>query len=55
MESYGSCKSLVALEDDGGLSAAQLQRAADGEAVCEVRLRLSPSTASIGSLVTSAA
>lgn len=55
MESYGSCKSLVALEDDSGLSAAQLQRAADGEAVCEVRLRLSPSTASIGSLVTSAA
>lgn len=55
MESYGSCKSLVALEDDGGLSAAQLQRAAEGEAVCEVRLRLSPSTASIGSLVTSAA
>jgi hypothetical protein len=54
MESYGSCKSLVALEDDG-LSAAQLQRAAEGEAVCEVRLRLSPSTASIGSLVTSAA
>jgi len=54
MESYGSCKSLVALEDDG-LAAAQLQRAADGEAVCEVRLRLSPSTASIGSLVTSAA
>lgn len=54
MESYGSCKSLVALEDDG-LSVAQLQRAADGEAVCEVRLRLSPSTASIGSLVTSAA
>jgi hypothetical protein len=54
MESYGSCKSLVALEDDG-LSAAQLQRAADGEAVCEVRLMLSPSSASIGSLVTSAA
>jgi hypothetical protein len=56
LDSYGSCKSLVALEDD---SAAQLQRAADGEAVCEVRLRLSPSTASLGSIanpyVTSAA
>lgn len=55
MESYGSCKSLVALEDDHGLAAAQLQRAADGEAVCEVRLRLSPSTASIGSLVVTSA
>jgi hypothetical protein len=55
MESYGSCKSLVAIEED---AAAQLQRAADGEAVCEVRLCVSQSNASLASLnslVTSAA